>query len=232
MICPKCGSKTLVENSVFCNQCGYSFMDGKAATNKWYENKAVVLLLIFLFYPAGFYLLWKMNPKKSVRAVIALAVIFTTLFWLSIIGFIGSELDASTTFDNSINTSVAEEETPDAESAKKEYVAACKTYSYKEILRNPANYEGEKAYFQGKVIQAQESGGKTVLRVNVTKGKNNAWTDTIYVEYTKKDENESRILKDDIIKIYGELDGIKNITASGQKTNVPKIAAEYIDIVE
>ena len=71
-----------------------------------------------------------------------------------------------------------------------------------------------------------------MLRVNVTKGKNNAWTDTIYVEYTKKDENESRILKDDIIKIYGELDGIKNITASGQKTNVPKIAAEYIDIVE
>ena len=52
------------------------------------------------------------------------------------------------------------------------------------------------------------------------------------MEYTKKDENESRILKDDIIKIYGGLDGIKNITASGQKTNVPKIAAEYIDIVE
>ena len=35
-----------------------------------------------------------------------------------------------------------------------------------------------------------------------------------------------------IARALHERMGIKNITASGQKTNVPKIAAEYIDIVE
>ena len=57
------------------------------------------------------------------------------------------------------------------------------------------------------------------------------WDNTIYVEYTRKTENESRILEDDIIYLYGTLNGVTTYTTVlGSDVTIPYMLAEYIDI--
>ena len=70
-----------------------------------------------------------------------------------------------------------------------------------------------------------------ILRVNVTEGEYAIWDDTLYIEYKRKSENESRILEDDIIIVYGKMNGIKNYQAvMGNQISIPYLLAEYIDI--
>lgn len=120
---------------------------------------------------------------------------------------------------------------------KKSYINSCKEYTYKEVARNPKNYSGKKAKFNGEVVQVVENGNNVVLRVNVTKEANEfadngyLYSDTIYVEYTYKSDNESRILEDDIIDIYGTLNGTKTYSSTlGGNITIPYLLAEYVDI--
>ena len=118
-----------------------------------------------------------------------------------------------------------------AKKAKKDYLASCKTYKYKDIARNPDKYEGKNAKFKGKVVQVMEGDYYTVLRVNVTKGKYGIYSDTVYVIYIPKDSKESRILEDDIVTLYGELGGIETYeTVMGASVSIPKMYAKYITI--
>lgn len=117
------------------------------------------------------------------------------------------------------------------------FIADCVTYAYKEISRNPRDYKGKKAKFSGEVIQIMESGNDVTLRVNVTKQENEfvengyLYSDTVYVEYTRKSESESRILDGDIIDIYGTLNGTKTYdNVLGSETTIPYLQAEYIVI--
>ena len=88
----------------------------------------------------------------------------------------------------------AKAEKEKAKKAKKDYIASCKTYKYKDIARNPDKYNGKRAKFKGEVVQVIEGYLSTTLRVDVTKGKYGIYTDTMYVVYTPKSSNESRIL--------------------------------------
>lgn len=117
-----------------------------------------------------------------------------------------------------------------AEDMKKAYCDSCKAYTYKEIARNPNSVKGEKAKFTGEVIQVMEDGSSVVLRVNIT-AKGRYYDDTIYVKYTRKADDEDRILEDDIVNIYGTLAGLETYTSiTNQSVTLPKVYAEYIDI--
>ena len=117
-----------------------------------------------------------------------------------------------------------------ADDMKKAYCNSCKTYTYKEIARNPDSVKGERAKFTGKVIQVLEDGSSVVLRVNIT-AKKYYYDDTIYVKYTRKSDDEDRILEDDIVNIYGTLSGLESYTSiTNQTITLPKVYAEYIDI--
>lgn len=119
------------------------------------------------------------------------------------------------------------------EEIEAEYKASCKTYTYKEIARNPGEYEGKLAVFTGEVIQAQQEElyGLMfyVLRVDVTKS-GRYYTDTMYVTYWTT-ADAPRILEDDIIVMYGELTGEKTYTTvMGASVTIPSFSAEYIEI--
>lgn len=117
-----------------------------------------------------------------------------------------------------------------AEDMKKAYCDSCKAYTYKEIARNPNSVKGEKAKFTGEVIQVMEDGSSVVLRVNIT-AKGRYYDDTIYVKYTRKADDEDRILEDDIVNIYGTLAGLETYTSiTNQSVTLPKVYADYIDI--
>lgn len=112
-----------------------------------------------------------------------------------------------------------------------EYKKSCIVgYDYTELARDPDTYVGKNVKFVGEVIQVSEGSGSTIMRVNVTKGKY-GWDDTMYVTYTPK-SGEPRILEDDIIAIYGEMQPIKTYTTvMGADVSIPAIDAKYIDIV-
>lgn len=57
-----------------------------------------------------------------------------------------------------------------------------------------------------------------------------SYDDTVYVTYTTKD-SDSRVLEDDIITMYGELDGIETYTSVlGSSVSIPKFNAKYVEI--
>ena len=110
------------------------------------------------------------------------------------------------------------------------YKKRCVTYDYRTVARDPHVYEGELARFTGKVVQVMESGRSVILRVNVTKD-NSSYRDTVYVTYTRKSDQESRVLEDDIVTMYGTLAGLKSYeTILGSTATIPALVAEYIDV--
>ena len=116
---------------------------------------------------------------------------------------------------------------------KEEYIASCESYTFKQIARNPSDYEGKRAKFTGEVIQVLDSYGiMYTLRVNITENEYGYYEDTIYVTYFPKDDNEPKILEDDIVTMYGELDGETTYEAVfGQSVTLPSFDCEYIDIL-
>ena len=110
------------------------------------------------------------------------------------------------------------------------YKRNCASFDYKTIARDPHLYKGKEARFTGEVVQVMESGLSVVLRVNVTKV-GNRYSDTVYVTYTKRDSQESRILEKDIVTLYGTLAGLKTYdTILGASITIPALEAQYIDI--
>ena len=127
------------------------------------------------------------------------------------------------------------EEADEAAAKSKEvsdYKNSCTTYSYKEIARNPDSYSGKDAKFAGKVIQVVSDGSQTVLRVSVTKDEYGIWNnDVVYVTYTYPESNSPKILENDIVTMYGTLEGSQTYTSTlGASITIPALEAKYIDI--
>ena len=113
---------------------------------------------------------------------------------------------------------------------EEDYKVKCVDYTYNGIARNPEKVRGEYAVVSGEVIQVLEDGNDIALRVNITK-ESWGYTDTIYVTYTRKSPNEDRILEDDIITIWGELNGLLTYESTlGKTITLPQLDAEYIRI--
>ncbi|MHB8132433.1 MAG: hypothetical protein ACYDEX_26060 [Mobilitalea sp.] len=127
----------------------------------------------------------------------------------------------------------ADRKAKDEQQAKldaRNYKDSAKQLNYRELARNPDNYKGVTAVFTGKVVQVMESGNNVTLRVNVTKS-SYGWDDTIFVNYRKL-TGESRILEDDIIKLWGTIMGLKTYAAvMGNQIIIPEVDAKFIDVL-
>ena len=113
----------------------------------------------------------------------------------------------------------------------KAYKDSCQSYTYEQIARNPDKVKDNLAKVKGKVIQVLESGNTVELRVNITAKSYGYYDDTVYVYYYRMDETEDRILEDDIITVYGRLNGLKTYTSvMKSEITLPEIVAQYIEI--
>lgn len=131
------------------------------------------------------------------------------------------------------NQEIESQQEKQSEDSKKTFKDNCKKIAYKELTRYPEKYNGQSVKFTGEVIQVMEGlwGGSHALRVNVTKGEYDIYTDTVYVEYVPDSEEDGRILEDDIITFYGTADGLETYeSVVGQQISIPKVVATYIDI--
>lgn len=105
----------------------------------------------------------------------------------------------------------------------------CGKYAYNQIARNPDDYKGKLAVFKGEVIQVLEDGNMVHMRIDITR---TSWgyTDTIYVVY-QKGPDESRILEDDIVTIWGKLDGLYTYESiMGAEITLPLFKALYLTV--
>lgn len=234
--CSACGHLN-DDNQLFCGQCGSS-LETAELVNDPVQNPPSANTNQTTYYnpqqPQGQPIQYQQAPyekpkKKKKGCLIAILVVLGIFIVFFVAGMIfnGNEADTANNNTSASDTTIS----------KDDFIASCQEYTYTEIARDPENYKGNNAKFKGQVIQVQESGNDVVLRVNITAEENEfadggyLYEDTIYVEYTKKDENESRILEDDIITIYGTLDGIMTYESiMGEEISIPSVLAEYIEI--
>lgn len=118
------------------------------------------------------------------------------------------------------------------EQEKQAFIESCQAYTFEQIARNPQNFKGTNVKLTGEVVQVITDSYSTNLRVNITKkgSYSTYYTDTIYVVYHPKN-GEDKILKDDIITIYGISQGDSSYkTVMGSEVTLPNVEAKYITI--
>lgn len=192
------------------------------------------------------------NEKEKTKKAIYKKWWFWLIAILLFMGFVemfstdstNSSNTVSTTAINQQNTGETEEERNArlaAEVAAKEeemknFKASCEKFTYKEIARNPKNYENKNIQFTGKVEQVQENSSlfsstkSIVIRLAVTKDKYGYYDDYVYCTYNYS-ENESKILEDDIITVYGVCTGdYTYTTVLGSSVTIPSIDVKYITL--
>lgn len=99
------------------------------------------------------------------------------------------------------------------------------------ISRDPDRYSGKYYKFSGRVLQVLEGSswnGTTTVNLRVaTKGR---YDNVVYVVYERPD-NESRILEDDRVTVYGMCDGLYSYTAvMGNTITLPSFEAESVTV--
>ena len=135
------------------------------------------------------------------------------------------DTDSQIKFSEELKASYEQAKAEELLKEKQTFIDSCQTVVYEDVERNPNTYEETNIKVTGTVIQVSEGLFDSVtLRVEEN---GNIW----YVTYSRKDENEARILEDDYVTIYGTCTGIKSYTSVlGSSITIPSLQAEYIDI--
>ncbi len=173
----------------------------------------------------------EMNSGEKKFALIAMAILFVVL--ISVGAFSSSNSGESSGPSGSTSESGKSTESKTTTTAPKPvdqaaYKASCTTIPFKALNKNPDSYKGQKYCTTGQVIQIMEPSGETDMRLNVTLGEYDIWSDTIYVAYI----GSIPAYEDSIVNIWGEVQGSYSYTAqSGWKITLPLIIAKYVEVV-
>ena len=100
-------------------------------------------------------------------------------------------------------------------------------WDYKDILRNPEKYKGKIIHFTAKVFKVQEKiGGNYQLEVKTDCPYPDWRCGNFVVDYTG-----SRILQNDIVRVYAQVDYVDNYTILGTVLPVPYVTAVRLSCV-
>jgi len=99
-------------------------------------------------------------------------------------------------------------------------------FNYKAFSRDPKKYTDKLVTVTGKVLQVVEEGDDLAMRI-ATSG---SYGDVIYVTYSRKSDDESRVLADDRVTITGTYEGIHSYQSVGAgPMSIPHVDADKID---
>lgn len=121
-----------------------------------------------------------------------------------------------------------------AKQIKKEYIASCKEYKYKDVLRNPSDYTGKKVKIKLKILSVHEESvlNDTKYYIAYSKGEY-GWYENMYAVFDKRISDDLKLLEDDIIEVYGEIaepeDTVSLIVASSE---VFAINMKYVKLID
>lgn len=182
----------------------------------------------------------KVKINIWIKIVIAACSVMTILIIIAFVDNVNKSNNLMESENNLLNSEQPKEsETKKNTKSKEEIIQSyknnCQEYSYENIFRYAEDYDGKYAKFTGEVVQIMDAAYLSlesyVLRVNITKDEYGYYEDTIYVTYLPMEES-TRILEDDIVTIYGILDGLETYkTIFGGTETIPSINSNYIEII-
>lgn len=95
--------------------------------------------------------------------------------------------------------------------------------TYDQLARTPDNYVEKKVKFKGKVLQVIEGDTDTQIRLAV----NNNYDNVLYCVIPKRLTSNTRILKDDIITVFGVSKGLLSYQSTmGGQITIPSISVD------
>ncbi|WP_050614966.1 hypothetical protein [Bacillus testis] len=111
--------------------------------------------------------------------------------------------------------------------AEAEKKANAQTIDYSHLKKNPDRYSDQYVKYVGQIVQIQESGHYTAIRLAVTQTSYGYdFNDIIWVEY----DGLTDFVEDDIVTVYGEIAGTKSYkSTAGWKITIPAIVADHIE---
>lgn len=208
---------------------------------KFYQKTWFCIVMMFCCcFPLGIFLMWKYKKfNQPVRIIIS--AFFAIMIIISIVNGqtdseTKSEIIKSTIEENmNIEETTMPEETTAAES-EEEFKASCQEISYKTILRNPDDYIGQRIIITAKIQQVMKGGlfdDGEYYRVQTDASGYDLYFDDEYFMYDVRPEGSTKLLQDDIIKIYAEFSGMQEIkrALTGTKEEIPAIKAHYIELI-
>lgn len=106
-----------------------------------------------------------------------------------------------------IEETTEEPQTEVAEISKEEYIAQCEEYNYKDVLRNPADYVGQKIKITVKISSVHEASWlyNNKYYFAYSNDEYDMYLGDRYAIIDKRYDNSLKLLDDDIILIYGEI---------------------------
>lgn len=212
---------------------------------------ALVFSIIVPFFIVGIILaiidLCINDGRKKTLSSIALII---CCVWILGIALSSNKKDASNspnsvvTEDQKIEPTIKpitepkEETTPEPEKiieSKEDFINSCQEYSYKDLARNPDDYIGCRIVLEVKIEQIVQGGfldNNEYYRV-YTNDEYDWWMGDEYFMNDKRVDDNTRLLEDDIIRIYGEYAGTQEVkrALTGTKEYVPSINAYYIELI-
>lgn len=124
--------------------------------------------------------------------------------------------------------------TKSAEEIEQEYKDSCKEYKYKDVLRNPENYVGEKVKITVKINTVVEESWMNDCKYYFAYSNDeyDLWFGDEYVIFDRREEQNPKLLEDDVITVYGEITDPEHTTSlilSGSELFA--IDMKYIDFI-
>lgn len=120
------------------------------------------------------------------------------------------------------------------EHGKDDYISQCTTdFDYKDLIRNEKENVGKKIELEVKVQQIMQEGGITYYRA-YTNDEYDFWLGNEFIIFDKRKDDKTKILADDILKVYGEYSGTETIVRAltGTGEDVPAVNMYYADFLD
>lgn len=133
-------------------------------------------------------------------------------------------------------TAVPETTTPVTTESGDDFIASCQKIGYKSLLRTPDDYIGQRLVITAKVQQVMEGGlfdSSKYYRVQTDNDGYEAYYDDEYFMYDFRTSDTTKLLKDDVLKIYAEFVGLEEVrrALTGTTEEVPAIKAYYVELI-
>lgn len=117
--------------------------------------------------------------------------------------------------------------------SRDQFISECEDFDYKSLARDPDGNKGKKIKVEVKVQQILQDGSKTYYRVNMD-DEYGFWSGGEFLMLDKRKDDKTKILVDDVLKVYAEFSGSETLIRAFTDTEeeVPTIDAYYVEFLE
>lgn len=212
MYCQKCGSE-IPEGYRYCFKCGTPIHIDERVS----EQNNGTSVHITDQQPISFNQEVSVKPKKK-KPWKVLAIVFGVLLVL-VIGAVAYMATHEPPWNETTESSETEEFNFESWD---DFMAACKDIPYYDLIRNPKQYEGQFIHYDGTILEAD--GNRYIVAIDDD-------IDTL-VCYDFEAEDDSRLLENDELEMYGKFSGLTTYTitlfGTSHDQTIPIINGYYV----